>query len=117
MYMKTRVKRVYDAPAKSDGSRVLIDRLWPRGVSKRDARIDLWAKDLAPSNALRTWFHRDPDERFAEFQKRYRAELTGKHTQADELLALKKPVTLVTAVKDVKRSHVPALVRFLSRLK
>jgi uncharacterized protein YeaO (DUF488 family) len=69
-----RIKRAYEEPSRSDGYRVLVDRLWPRGVKKEALRIDLWAKDLAPSTALRRWFGHDPD-RFEEFARRYQAEL------------------------------------------
>jgi uncharacterized protein YeaO (DUF488 family) len=115
--MKLKVKRVYDEYKKSDGTRVLVDRLWPRGVRKADAHVDVWAKDLAPSAALRTWFHKDPESRYAEFKKIYRSELTTKKALARELLPAKKSYTLVTAVKDVEHSHVPTLVAFLQKLK
>ena len=69
-----KLKRIYDASEASDGYRVLVDRIWPRGVSKEKARIDLWMKEIAPSDALRKWFGHDP-ERWEEFQKRYREEL------------------------------------------
>ncbi|MGC5343318.1 DUF488 domain-containing protein [Streptomyces sp. DT24] len=114
-----RVRRVYDPQEKSDGTRVLIDRLWPRGVSKEHAAIDVWAKEVTPSRELRSWFHDDPtDERYDGFVDRYRAELADPvHVEAvDELLDMlreKKPVTLVTAVKDVPRSHVAVLVDHL----
>jgi uncharacterized protein YeaO (DUF488 family) len=72
--MAFRIKRVYEDPAAEDGYRVLVDRLWPRGLSKERAELDEWNKDVAPSTALRTWFHHDP-LRFTEFAERYRAEL------------------------------------------
>ncbi|RUV36593.1 DUF488 family protein, partial [Mesorhizobium sp. M1A.T.Ca.IN.004.03.1.1] len=68
------VKRVYETPEKTDGQRVLVDRIWPRGVAKKDAALTLWLKDIAPSDELRKWFGHEPG-RWAEFQKRYRAEL------------------------------------------
>jgi len=114
--MKTKVKRAYDQTAKSDGTRILIDRLWPRGVSKADAHIDLWAKDLAPSNELRKWLHVDPEARYAEFRKRYFAELKKNKDAIREVLPHKKTVTLVTAVKDIDHSHVPVLQKFLEQL-
>ena len=72
--MAVRIKRIYDSPATSDGFRVLVDRLWPRGVSKEKAAVDLWLKDIAPSTELRKWFAHDP-EKWPEFQKRYLREL------------------------------------------
>jgi len=80
------VKRVYEPPEPDDGARVLVDRLWPRGVSKEHAHLDRWCKDVAPSTELRQWFHHDPDH-FAEFERRYRAELAG-NPEVPELAAL-----------------------------
>lgn len=100
------LKRAYDAPAPADGMRVLVDRLWPRGVKKEAAAIDLWAKDLAPSTELRKWFGHDP-ERWAEFTRRYNAEL-GQHTALlDELRAhaLRGPVTLIYAARDQEHNE------------
>ena len=82
--MNIQIKRVYDQPASSDGFRVLVDRLWPRGVSKREAAIDWWAKDLAPSAQLRQWFSHK-DEKFPEFRRRYRAELKQKVQELNDL--------------------------------
>ncbi|MEU8673926.1 DUF488 family protein [Streptomyces sp. NPDC048560] len=113
-----RVRRVYEPPEDEDGMRVLVDRLWPRGVSKAKAAIGTWPKDVTPSNELRSWYHQDPGSRYDDFVDRYRTELADPaHTAAvGELLALLReggPVTLVTAVKDVPRSHVPVLVEHL----
>ncbi|MGW1815136.1 DUF488 domain-containing protein [Streptomyces sp. NPDC002125] len=114
-----RVRRVYDPPEDDDGTRVLVDRLWPRGLSKEHAAIDVWAKDVTPSKELRTWYHEDRTaERYDDFVDRYRTELGDPaHTEAVQaLLALVRgggPVTLVTAVKDVPASHVPVLVEHL----
>ncbi|MCX5410674.1 DUF488 domain-containing protein [Streptomyces sp. NBC_00059] len=114
-----RVRRVYDPPEDDDGTRVLVDRLWPRGLSKEHAAVDVWAKDVTPSKELRTWYHEDRTaERYDGFVDRYRSELADPaHTEAVEaLLALVRgggPVTLVTAVKDVPASHVPVLVEYL----
>ncbi|MCX5311277.1 DUF488 domain-containing protein [Streptomyces sp. NBC_00154] len=111
-----RVRRVYDPQEDGDGTRVLVDRLWPRGVAKDRARIDRWLKDLTPSNELRSWYHEDrTGTRYDDFVDRYRAELADPvHTAAvHELVELVRaggPVTLVTAVKDVPHSHVPVLV-------
>jgi uncharacterized protein YeaO (DUF488 family) len=114
-----RVRRVYDPPEEGDGTRVLVDRLWPRGVSKDKAEIGLWAKEVTPSAELRSWYHEDrTGERYDDFADRYRTELGDPaHTAAvGELVALLRdggPVTLVTAVKDIPASHVPVLVDHL----
>lgn len=111
-----RVKRAYDAAAEGDGKRVLVDRLWPRGVSREEAGLDLWAKDATPSNDLRKWLHANREE-YAEFEARYEAEMDGDAQQAAlaqirELHAA-HTVTLVTAAKDVDHSHVPVLLKRL----
>ncbi|MER6102528.1 DUF488 family protein [Streptomyces sp. NPDC001832] len=114
-----RIRRVYDPQEDGDGTRVLVDRLWPRGVAKDRARIDKWLKDVTPSNELRAWYHEDHSgTRYDDFVDRYRAELDDPaHTAAvGELVELVRaggPVTLVTAVKDVPHSHVPVLVDHL----
>jgi uncharacterized protein YeaO (DUF488 family) len=95
------LKRTYDPPLARDGTRILIDRLWPRGVSKSDAAIDRWVKDIAPSTALRKWFGHDP-ARWQEFRRRYAAEI---HDHADTLAELrtaarKGPITLVFSARD-----------------
>ncbi|MFJ8389954.1 DUF488 domain-containing protein [Streptomyces sp. NPDC094438] len=113
-----RVRRVYDPPAAADGVRVLVDRLWPRGLSKERAAVDEWPKELTPSTELRKWYHEDTT-RFAAFQERYEAELAGPEQAGavDRLLELARDrtVTLVTAVKDVDHSHVPTIVALLER--
>jgi uncharacterized protein YeaO (DUF488 family) len=101
-----RTKRIYDPPGPADGYRVLIDRLWPRGVSRERARIDEWARDLAPSDGLRKWFGHD-HERFQEFRKRYRHELRD-HAERLETLrrrASRGPVTIVYAAHDEKHNN------------
>ncbi|WP_306360864.1 DUF488 domain-containing protein [Nocardia sp. CC227C] len=108
------VKRVYDPPESSDGRRVLVDRLWPRGISKQAAEIDEWAREVTPSSALRKWFHADPSGRRAEFERRYRAELADDAAR-DVLARLRHEAaaqtsTLVTAVKEHDHSHVPILL-------
>lgn len=113
--MKIQIKRAYEKPEKSDGTRVLVDRLWPRGVRKAKAKIDLWAKDAAPTNELRRWFHADPEKRFKEFSNKYAAELK-KNAGAKEFkreLKMKGQITLVTAAKDVEHSHVPTFIKYL----
>src|SRR5215831_18696087 len=97
------LKRVYDEPAPGDGTRVLVERLWPRGLSKERAHIDLWLKEIAPSHELRIWFGHDP-EKFAEFRRRYEAELASQAGQ-DALTKLRElaqqgAVTLVFAAHD-----------------
>ena len=107
------IKRAYDPVARSDGARILVDRLWPRGLSKRKADLDGWIKDVAPTPGLRKWFGHKP-ERFQEFSKRYRAEL--KHNPAvDELRALKGKVTLVYGARDPRINHAVVLAKFLRR--
>jgi uncharacterized protein YeaO (DUF488 family) len=109
-----RLKRAYEPADESDGLRVLVDRLWPRGVSKAQARIDCWMKDIAPSAELRTWFGHDPD-RWDEFQDRYLAELAGHREQIDELRkrAGRGPVTLVYSARDELHNDAVVLRRFL----
>jgi uncharacterized protein YeaO (DUF488 family) len=111
------VRRVYDPPGPDDGTRVLVDRLWPRGVSKERAAVDEWFKTVTPSNELRRWYHADRS-RYAEFVERYEVELAGAE-QREALarlaeLAGQGPVTLVTAVPDVPTSHVPTLLAALN---
>ncbi len=103
------VKRVYAEPARSDGMRILIDRLWPRGCTKEAAALDLWAKDIAPSTDLRKWFHADTAQ-WPEFTKRYKAELKANQPALDDLIAQikatrKKTVTLLFASKDESLNH------------
>lgn len=107
------IKRVYEPAADNDGSRILVDRLWPRGVSKRKAALDGWAKEIAPSPALRKWFGHKP-ERFQEFSKRYRAELKGNEA-LKELRARKGKVTLVYGARDPKINHARVLAQVLKR--
>lgn len=113
--MKFFIKRAYDKAEKGDGTRVLVDRLWPRGVTKVKAKIDIWAKEAAPSATLRKWFHADPEKRYQAFDKKYVAELK-KNPEAKKLKAEVKKlkrVTLVTAAKEPAKSHVPTLVSYL----
>lgn len=96
-----RLKRAYDPPQRNDGRRILVDRLWPRGISKRDVAIDEWLKDLAPTTELRTWFDHDPD-RWDEFRRRYAEEIHGHPELLAHLrkLAREGPVTLVYSARD-----------------
>lgn len=112
-----RLKRVYEAPARADGARVLVDRVWPRGVSKEAARLDRWLKEVAPSAALRKWFGHEPS-RWEEFRRRYHAELEkGAAAQAVEelrdLLKQRRTVTLLFAARDEAHNNAVALKAFL----
>ncbi|MEI5131635.1 DUF488 family protein [Streptomyces libani] len=111
-----RLRRVYEAPEPSDGARVLVDRLWPRGLSKADVQLTEWCKEVAPSSELRRWFHHE-EPRFTEFAERYREELAQEAVQpALERLrerAAQGPLTLLTATKDVSVSHVNVLIEVL----
>jgi uncharacterized protein YeaO (DUF488 family) len=104
-----KIKRVYDPPAQDDGKRVLVDRLWPRGIKKEPAHVDEWVKDIAPSNELRTWFGHDPSK-WREFRDRYLRELRIKQELVEQLRhdAEKGTVTLLFAAKDCE--HVNAVV-------
>ncbi|TPI21984.1 DUF488 domain-containing protein [Mesorhizobium sp. B4-1-1] len=108
------VKRVYEPPAKADGQRVLVDRLWPRGIAKKDAALTLWLKEIAPSDELRKWFGHEP-ERWPEFQKRYRAELDGNGDAVTELRALlgRGKVTLLYGAHDEAHNNAVALAGYL----
>jgi uncharacterized protein YeaO (DUF488 family) len=114
--MSVRVRRVYDPPEPEDGVRVLVDRLWPRGLSKDAAHIDEWAKALTPSNELRRWYHA-AEGSYEEFGERYEAELAAPEAAGvmDHVreLAGRGAVTLLTAVKDPERSHAAVLARLL----
>ena len=103
------LKRAYEPAAPSDGTRILVDRLWPRGISKERADLAEWMKDIAPSTALREWFGHDP-ARWDEFQSRYRAELAGHQAELDQIrdLATKGVVTLVYGARD--EAHNDAVV-------
>jgi uncharacterized protein YeaO (DUF488 family) len=111
-----RVRRVYDAPSSGDGARVLVDRVWPRGLRKADARLDDWAKDVAPSDELRRWYGYDP-AKFGEFRRRYTAELDtpGQREALARLRALAAdgPVTLLTATRDLSLSQAAVLAELL----
>lgn len=110
------LKRAYDPAARRDGLRILVDRLWPRGVSKEKAQLDLWLKEIAPSTELRKWFNHDP-EKWAEFRRRYRSELKQK---GDVLLLLKhctteSAVTFIYAAHDEEHNHALVLKEFLEQ--
>jgi uncharacterized protein YeaO (DUF488 family) len=111
-----RVRRVYDDPQPADGARVLVDRVWPRGMRKDAAHLDDWAKDAAPSSELRTWYHHDP-AKFGEFRSRYLGELAAPAAQAavDRLrdMAATGPVTLLTATRETDISQAAVLADVL----
>jgi uncharacterized protein YeaO (DUF488 family) len=110
------LKRVYEAPSKSDGTRILVDRLWPRGLTKEKAHVDLWLKEVAPSNDLRKWFAHDPDK-WREFRARYMAELKRNPTQFALLkqAVVRGPATLLYAAKDTEHNEAVVLQELLSR--
>jgi uncharacterized protein YeaO (DUF488 family) len=114
--LKVEIKRVYADPGRADGTRILVDRLWPRGLSKERARVDLWLKDIAPSTELRKWFSHDPSK-WTEFQARYRQELKS---EADLLDVLKKkaakgPITLLYGAKDEAHNEAVVLQSLLQQ--
>ena len=108
------VKRVYDPPEADDGARVLVDRLWPRGIRKDAAVLTLWLKEIAPSPELRRWFDHDP-KRYPEFARRYRAELAQNGGAVDRLLELVQqgPTMLLYAARDQTHNHALVLAGFL----
>jgi uncharacterized protein YeaO (DUF488 family) len=112
--MNIRIKRVYEEPDEKDGTRILVDRLWPRGLTKEKAKVDLWLKDVAPSTELRKWFAHDA-ARWAEFQTRYREELRRNKQQVSLLKeeVLKGPVTLVYAARDQQHNEAVILQKLL----
>jgi uncharacterized protein YeaO (DUF488 family) len=111
-----RVKRAYVPAENGDGLRILIDRLWPRGITKAALKLDAWAKPLAPSNELRKWYKHDP-EKFAEFRRRYIAELKSEKDELEELrqTVRARTVTLLTATKELDLSHAAVLRELLDR--
>jgi uncharacterized protein YeaO (DUF488 family) len=114
--MAIRLKRAYDPPAEEDGYRVLVDRIWPRGVTKERLRIHAWLKDIAPSAELRTWFGHDP-ARWAAFRQRYADELSQQADAVGHILRKVKegPVTLVYGAKDPEHNNAVALMLYLTR--
>jgi uncharacterized protein YeaO (DUF488 family) len=110
------LKRAYDPPAKSDGRRILVDRVWPRGIAKHELQIDAWLRDLAPSTELRKWFGHDPTK-WNEFKERYALELERRSEALDELVeeARAGHVTLVFSAKDTQHNNAVALRELLGR--
>ena len=117
-HMTVALKRVYEPPAPTDGKRVLVERLWPRGLSKARAQVDLWLKEIAPSPDLRAWYGHDP-AKYAEFRRRYEAELAAPSAQAALAklrdLAQQEQVTLVVAAHDLELSTAPIVRDLLAR--
>ena len=112
--MKIQIKRIYEKAASRDGHRILVDRIWPRGVSKEDAQLDDWNKDIAPSTDLRKWFDHKED-RFSEFKKRYKKELSKHTNDLKEIasIAKEKQVTLLYGAKDKEHNQAVVLKEFL----
>lgn len=109
------IKRVYEKPAKEDGFRILVDRLWPRGLTKEKARVELWMKEIAPSDELRKWFHHE-ERNWSEFVKRYEAELAKKKELLSELKKVENEhgtVTLLFGAKDEKQNQAVILADLL----
>lgn len=112
-----KIKRVYESPAEEDGFRVLIDRLWPRGLAKEKAKLDLWIKEVAPSDELRKWFSHDP-EKWEEFKKKYLQELSAKQALLTKIRQLEKEqgtVTLLYSAKDTEHNNAVALKEILKK--
>jgi len=114
--MHIQLKRAYDKPSKADGQRILVDRLWPRGIKKEQAGINLWLKDIAPSKELRTWFGHDP-AKWTEFKKRYYKELNHHPDVVNQVaeLAAHGKVTLVFGAKDTEFNNAVALKDYLEK--
>ena len=112
--MPIQLKRAYAPPAESDGCRILVERLWPRGLTKEAARVDLWAKEVAPSAELRKWFAHEP-EKWSEFRRRYRAELRANEAALEPVRAriAEGPVTFVFASREERFNNAVALAEFL----
>jgi uncharacterized protein YeaO (DUF488 family) len=115
MMLDVHIKRAYDAAEDGDGYRILIDHVWPRGISREHAHLDDWARELAPSDELRKWFNHDP-ARFAEFRARYRDELADHSERLDELRrrAASGPLTIVYAARDREHNNAVVLSELLS---
>jgi len=112
--MSIKIKRAYDPPQASDGRRILVDRLWPRGLTKEKLKLDRWMKDIAPSNELRKWIHADPSK-WSAFEERYSKELAAQAGLVGELRAMARSgtVTLVYSAKDEVRNNAAALKKYL----
>jgi uncharacterized protein YeaO (DUF488 family) len=113
-----KIKRVYDIPSKNDGFRILVDRLWPRGLSKEKAKVDLWLKEIAPSNELRKWYAHDP-KKWVEFRKRYFKDLDIKRELVNQIVQEMKGgnVTLLYSSKEEKLNNAVALKEYIEKQK
>lgn len=116
--MQIKLKRVYDDPEKSDGFRVFVDRLWPRGMKKENLHYDLWAKDITPSPELRQWFHQDINNRWATFFSSYQKELSESDKMKDFIEEIRKynVITLLYASKDAEHNHALILKDYLDKI-
>jgi uncharacterized protein YeaO (DUF488 family) len=116
MAMSIRIKRIYDPPSPQDGFRILVDRLWPRGLSKEKAKVDLWLREISPSNELRKWYAHDPDK-WTEFKKKYHEEIKEKKEEFDLLRkkAREGTVTFLFSSKEGKLNNAAALKAFVER--
>lgn len=114
--MQIQIKRVYEPPTKADGKRILVDRLWPRGLSKEEAAVDVWLKEIAPSNELRKWFSHDP-AKWPEFEKRYLAELQRDPNSLSQLKGIvhQGKATLLYGAKDEEHNQAVVLQKLLER--
>lgn len=115
--MNIYMKRIYTDASDMDGKRILVDRLWPRGIKKEDAKIDLWAKEVTPSTELRKWYHQDIEHRWDEFQQHYKAELLEQPEMLQHIrkIAQHQKVTLITAAKNEQHNHVVVLKQILEQ--
>ena len=115
--MRISLKRAYETPSRSDGCRILVERLWPRGLSKQDAKIDLWPKEAAPSTELRQWFNHDP-RKWPEFKRRYFKELRSRDDSMNPILERTRsgPVTFVFASRELRFNNAVALREYVERL-
>lgn len=115
--MSLKVKRIYEKPDKTDGYRILVDRLWPRGLKKSDAKVDLWLKEIAPSNELRKWYNHDP-EKWEAFKENYHKELKGKEELLKKIKELEKEnhtITLLYSSKEEKLNNATALLQIVNK--
>ena len=113
-----RIKRAYDKPAKTDGFRILVDQLWPRGISKEEAKLDMWMRAIAPKPGLRKWFAHDP-KKFSEFTKRYKEELKGKAYMLEQIKDIEEEhgtVTLLFGAKDTMHNNAVVLLEALKAI-
>ena len=116
LYQTIHTKRIYKPATADDGTRVLVDGIWPRGMKKEDARIDRWMKEIAPSKELRKWFGHDP-EKWQQFKHQYKQELEKKQKHCKELLSLGGPITLLFSAREETYNHAVVLKEYLQSIK